>query len=161
MEATILSNFSKLLYINLSNTWRWLYTLNKFPGVSKRIAKHGHRQFPRPVLETSTRSSCPTYGEGKCSLRFLPTIMTDRWHLIFNINDHQMAFWQDLDSARESRTKQHQKHLWLIWSTFTTDDFWHVFGSMGFLQLGEEKFVNWKYLQSRSLFLSRWSKKQS
>ena len=37
--------------------------------------------------------------------------------------------------------------------------FWHVFGSMGFLQLKEEKFCDLKIFQSRYLFLSRQSKR--
>ena len=135
MEATIPSSFS--------NTWRWMYTHTNSPGFQNRIAKKGHRQIPHLVPETLTRSPRQTYGDNTRSLCFLPTAMTNRWHFNFNCNDQQMAFWQDRDSARESRTKRHRKHLFVTWSTHTTDGFWHIFGSMGFLQLDEEKFVNY------------------
>jgi len=39
VEATFPSSYTSLFYIQLSNTWRWLYTHKKFPGVQYRIAK--------------------------------------------------------------------------------------------------------------------------
>ena len=68
-----------------------------------------------------------------------------RWH-----------FLQNRNSARESRTKRLRKHLFVTWSTHTTDDFWHVFGSMGFLQLEDRNSRTEHYqIQSRSLEIFR------
>ena len=39
VEATFSSSYSSLFYIQLSNTWRWLYTHKKIPGFFNRIAK--------------------------------------------------------------------------------------------------------------------------
>ena len=51
-----------------------------------------------------------------------------------------MAFWQNVTQREILERNRHHKHLFVIWSTLKTDGFWHVFGSIGFLQLEEEKF---------------------
>ena len=62
--------------------------------------------------------------------------------------DYQMACWHIRDTRKKSRTNLQGKHLPTTWnytgSHLTQMFFWHVFGSMGFLQLEEEKFTNWK-----------------
>ena len=121
MEATIPSSFSKLFYIHLSNTWRWMYTHKNIPEGSKQDCQKGSGKFPRLVPETLSRFPRQTYGKNKRFLRLLPTAMTNRWH--FNFNDQHMAFWQHHDSVWESRTKLHQKHLFVTWSTPITDGF--------------------------------------
>ena len=40
VEATIPSSYSNLFWAQLSNSWRWLYTHKKFPGVLNRIANN-------------------------------------------------------------------------------------------------------------------------
>ena len=40
VEATIPSSYSNLFWAHLSNSWRWLYTHKKFPGVLNRIANN-------------------------------------------------------------------------------------------------------------------------
>ena len=148
MEATIPSSFSRLFYIQFSNTWRWMYTHNKFPRVQHRIAKKGS-------LANFLASFRKHYLDFLAKLTEKVTVFSDT----ASCNDQQMALWQHHDSIRESRTKLHQLHMLVTWSTHTTDGFWHVLGSMGFLQLEDENFVNWKYF-SVSVFLGFFRSKQ-
>ena len=130
------------------------------PGFRNRIAKNGHRQFPCLVLETSNRSSRPTYGEGKyfsafCQLLWptgisTSTLMTTRWHFYRTVTQRENLEWKGIENIC-SWHGAHIQHM----------VFWHVFGSMGFLQLDEEKLSELNIFQSQSLFLSRQSKKES
>ena len=115
------------------------------------------------VPETSKYISAPkTCGISLRFLRLPPTVMTDscrfknslsmatRWHFDRTVTQREIL-----------EQNRHHKHLFVVWSTLKTDGFWHVFGSMGFLQLDEEKLRELNIFQSRSLFLSRQSKKES
>ena len=68
--------------------------------------------------------------------------------------DYQMACWHIRDTRKKSRTNLQGKHLPITWnytgSHLTQMFFWHVFGSMGFLQLEEENSRTEKF-QSRSI----------
>ena len=48
VEATIPSSYSNLFWAHLSNTWRWLYTHKKFPGVLNRIANNWSQAISSP-----------------------------------------------------------------------------------------------------------------
>ena len=48
VEATIASSYSNLFWAHLSNTWRWLYTHKKFPGVLNRIANNWSQAISSP-----------------------------------------------------------------------------------------------------------------
>ena len=56
---------------------------------------------------------------------------------------HQMVCWHIRDMRSESRTNLFGKHLANIWNCTSPHStqmfFWHVFGSIWFLQLEEEK----------------------
>ena len=67
-----------------------------------------------------------------------------------------MAFWNHRDSGWRSRTKLHQKHLFRDSEHTYNRCFWHVFGSMGFLQLEDRNSRTEHYqIQSRSLEIFR------
>ena len=67
-----------------------------------------------------------------------------------------MAFWHHRDSGWTSRTKLHQKHLFRDSEHTYNRFFWHVFGSMGFLQLEDRNSRTEHYqFQSRSLEIFR------
>ena len=67
-----------------------------------------------------------------------------------------MAFWHHRDSGWRSRTKLHQKHLFRDSEHTYNRCFWHVFGSMGFLQLEDRNSRTEHYqIQSRSLEIFR------
>jgi len=71
-------------------------------------------------------------------------------------HDQQMAFWNHRDSGWRSRTKLHQKHLFRDSEHTYNRCFWHVFGSMGFLQLEDRNSRTEHYQsQSRSLEIFR------
>ena len=78
------------------------------------------------------------------------TVMTTRWHFYRTV------------TQRENLERKGIKNI-CLWHGAHIQQmvFWHVFGSMGFLQLDEEKLRELNIFQSRSLFLSRRSKKES
>ena len=99
-----------------------MYTHKKFPGVIYRDATLTFGSFFRLVPETLSRSLRQT---------------TEKHHVFWfrQLFDQQMAFWHHRDSGRRSRTKLHQILLFRDLEHTWTDVFWHIFGSMGFLQL--------------------------
>ena len=124
LEAAIPSSFSRLFYRQFWNTWRWIrmYTHNQFRGWIR-------------ICYTVTSSFFASFR--KHYLDFLANLRkkTQQFFFSSNCNDQQMASWHHRDSVRESRTKLHQIHLFVTWSTHTTDGFWHVFRSMGSFNL--------------------------
>ena len=154
VEATLPSSYTNLFYIQLQILDDDFTPTKNSPGSNIGLL-YGHKQFPRLVPETSKQISAQnnTYGCSYACSAFRqllwPTVadsknstsMTTRWHF-----DTTRWHYDRTVTQREILERnRHHKHLFVIWSTLKTDGFWHVFGSMGFLQLEEEKFVFWKY----------------
>ena len=139
---------SQVFLYKLSNAWQRICIPTKIPRGSAQICHTATGSF--------FASFRKLYLDSFAKLRKNTTCFDSANH-----NDQQMALWHHRDSGRRSRTKLHQEHLFMTWSIHTTDGFWHVFGSMGFLQLEDEKFTNWKKLQSRSFLDSSGRSKES
>ena len=120
-----------------------MYTHKNSPGSNTELP-HNYWQFLRLDPETLSRSlHQPT--EKTPHVLNSANRMTNRWH-----------FWNHRDSGWRSRTKLHQKHLFRDSEHTYNRCFWHVFGSMGFLQLEDRNSRTEHYQsQSRSLEIFR------
>ena len=118
-----------------------IYTPKNSPGSNTELP-HSYWQFLHLNPETLSRSLRQT---------------TEKHHVFWfrQLFDQQMAFWHHRDSGRRSRTKLHQILLFRDLEHTWTDVFWHVFGSMGFLQLEDRNSRTEHQLQSRSLEIFR------
>ena len=113
VEATLPSSYSNLFDIQLQILDDDCTPTKNSPGSNIGLL-NGHKQFPHLVPETSKQISAQITPTDAATLAPLSANCYDRQLPIqkFNINDHQMAFWhhqmalwQDRDSARDSRTK--------------------------------------------------------
>ena len=120
-----------------------MYTHKKSPGSNTELP-HNYLQFLRLDPETLSRSLHQTTEKNTMCFKFRQS------------HDQQMAFWNYRDSGWRSRTKLHQKHLFRDSEHTYNRCFWHVFGSMGFLQLEDRNSRTEHYQsQSRSLEIFR------
>jgi hypothetical protein len=139
----IIVEFLKSFYISSQMLDKGYVYPQKFPGVIYRAATLTFGSFFRLVPETLSRSLRQT---------------TEKHHVFWfrQLFDQQMAFWHHRDSGRRSRTKLHQKHLFRDSEHTYNRCFWHVFRSMGFLQLEDRNSRTEHYqIQSRSLEIFR------
>ena len=150
-------------YIQLSNTWRWLYkTTIKVPGFINRKAEWSQAiSSPRSgntyidlCAKNKHAESAYAFSALFCWLLWptvtgsTSTVMSTRWH--FNRTVTQRKILERI---------LHHKHLFVIGARPKTDGSWHVFGSMGVpATWRRKKFRVLKIIQSRYLFFSRRSK---
>ena len=109
-----------------------------------RTLKRPYWQFLRLDPETLSRSLHQT---------------TEKTPRVLNSANHRTnrwLFWNHRDSGWRSRTKLHQKHLFRDSEHTYNRCFWHVFGSMGFLQLEDRNSrTEHHQFQSQSLEIFR------
>ena len=129
METTLSSSFPRFfICISQIPNDGYIPTKNS-PGFNTDLL-HSHWQFLRLVPETLSRFP-RQLTEKRNVFSILPTAMTNRWHF-------------DIAMTQFENLKRHciGYICFVTWSTLKSDYFWHIFGSMGFLQLEDEKFTN-------------------
>ena len=127
VEATFPSSYSSLFYIQLSNTWRWLYkTTIKFPGVFKQESRMVTGNFLasfRKHLYRSLRKNKHAESAYAFSAFFrwllwptvtgsTSTVMSARWH--FTEPWLSARFWNEFDITNICSWQEHAQNRWFV-----------------------------------------------
>ena len=150
VEATFPSSYSSLFYIQLSNTWRWLYkTTIKFPGVFKQESRVVTGNFLASFRKHLYRSLRKTNKHAESAYALSAIFRWLLWPTVTGSTSPIMsAIWHFNKTVTQRKILErirHHKHLFvtgarskqMVRDTFS--------GAWDSFNLKKKNFVFWKY----------------